>query len=164
MDDTNPASVIMFWLDIGPDWMATVGRLTWPNIEVISTGPHSMAHGSGLLSTDIWLRRRERDLAQILFVNMNTGGGGAVSDGLLTSCGAVRVDGGCLALRGRPAEGGFKPPAAALVEDRCGERRGKSRGSTPAGVSRRDERWSSWPLPSEASKCVRRHQNVRNEC
>ena len=80
-------------------------------------------------------------------------------DRLLTFGGAVRVDEGCMALRSRPAEGGSKPPTTALVEDRCGERCGKSRGSTLAGVSRRDERWSSGPLPSEASKSVRRHQN-----
>jgi len=42
-------------------------------------------------------------------------------------CGAVRRDGGCLALRSRPAGDGFKPPASALAEDRCGERRGKRR-------------------------------------
>jgi hypothetical protein len=30
-----------------------------------------------------------------------------------------------LALRSRPVGGGFKPPRAALAEDRCGERRGK---------------------------------------
>ncbi|GAA2655333.1 hypothetical protein Adu01nite_91120 [Paractinoplanes durhamensis] len=30
-----------------------------------------------------------------------------------------------LALRSRPAGGGFKPPRAALVDDRRGERRGK---------------------------------------
>jgi hypothetical protein len=71
----------------------------------------------------------------------------------------VRADGGCLALRSRPAEGGSKPPTTALVSDRCGERRGKSRDLIPAGASRRDERWSKRPLPPEASKCVRRHRN-----
>jgi len=36
----------------------------------------------------------------------------------LADCGAVRGDEGCMALRSRPAEGGFKPPATALAEDR----------------------------------------------
>jgi hypothetical protein len=34
-------------------------------------------------------------------------------------------DEGLLALRSRPAGGGFKPPSAALAEDCCGERDGK---------------------------------------
>lgn len=36
-------------------------------------------------------------------------------------------DEGFVALRSRPAEGGSKPPSAALAEDCCGERRGKRR-------------------------------------
>ena len=82
-----------------------------------------------------------------------------VDDGL-ADCGAVRGDEGCVALRSRPAEGGFKPPTTALAEDRCGERRGKSRGLIPAGVSWRDERWSQCGLcRPKRRKCVRRHQN-----
>ena len=81
-------------------------------------------------------------------------------DGGLADCGAVRADEGCMALRSRPAEGGFKPPATALAEDRCGERRRKSRDLIPAGVSRRDERWPRRGLcRPKRRKCVRRHQN-----
>lgn len=44
-----------------------------------------------------------------------------------------------LALRSRPAGGGFKPPGAALAEDRRGERPGK--GALGAlGGDREDER------------------------
>ena len=57
-------------------------------------------------------------------------------------CGAVRRDGGCQALRSRPAGDGFKPPASALAEDRCGERRGKRRDVITSGVDREDERWA----------------------
>ena len=81
-------------------------------------------------------------------------------DGGLADCGAVRADEGCMALRSRPAEGGFKPPATALAEDRCGERRRKSRDLIPAGVSRGDERWPRCGLcRPKRRKCVRRHQN-----
>ena len=38
---------------------------------------------------------------------------------------SYKGDGGYLALRSRPAGAGFKPPGAALVEDRCRERLGK---------------------------------------
>ena len=83
----------------------------------------------------------------------------------LADCGAVRVDEGCMALRSRPAEGGFKPPATALAEDRCGERRRKSRDLIPAGVSRRDERWPQCGLcRPKRRKCVRRHQNQGLGC
>ena len=86
-------------------------------------------------------------------------------DGGLADCGAVRVDEGCMALRSRPAEGGFKPPATALAEDRCGERRRKSRDLIPAGVSRRDERWPQCGLCRlKRRKCVRRHQNQGLGC
>ena len=47
-------------------------------------------------------------------------------DGSPVDVGAVETDGGGLALRRRPAEGGFKPPTAALTEDRCCERRGRT--------------------------------------
>jgi len=78
----------------------------------------------------------------------------------LTDCGAARVDGGCLALRSRPAEGGSKPPTTALVSDRCGERRGKSRDAIPAGASRRDERWPKYGLcRPKRRKQLRRHRN-----
>lgn len=80
--------------------------------------------------------------------------------GGLADCDAVRVDEGCMALRSRPAEGGFKPPATALAEDRCGERCRKSRDLIPAGVSRRDERWPQSGLcRPKRRKCIRRHQN-----
>jgi hypothetical protein len=36
-------------------------------------------------------------------------------------------DGGIMALRSLPAGAGFKPPRAALAEDRCRERRGRRR-------------------------------------
>jgi hypothetical protein len=86
-------------------------------------------------------------------------------DGGLADCGAARVDEGCVALRSRPAEGGFKPPTTALAEDRCGERRGKSRDVIPAGVSRRDERWlQSGLCRPKRRKCVRRHQNQGLGC
>src|SRR3954453_12383217 len=49
-------------------------------------------------------------------------------------------DGGCLALRSRLAEEGFKPPRGALAEDRRLERRGKRRGRTTSGMDREDER------------------------
>lgn len=78
----------------------------------------------------------------------------------LADRGAVRVDEGCLALRSRPAEGGSKPPTTALVSDRCGERRGKSRDMIPAGVSRRDERWPKHGLcRPKRRNAIRRHQN-----
>ena len=81
-------------------------------------------------------------------------------DGELIVCGAVRVDEGCMALRSRPAEGGFKPPTTALAEDRCGERRGKRRDWIPSGVSRRDERWPKVGLcRSKRRNLVRRHRN-----
>lgn len=86
-------------------------------------------------------------------------------DGGLADCGAVRVDGGCMALRSRPAEGGFKPPTTALAEDRCGERCGKSRDLILAGVSRGDERWPQCGLcRPKRRKCVRWHQNQGFGC
>jgi hypothetical protein len=88
-----------------------------------------------------------------------------LDDGGLAGCGAVRVDEGCMALRSRPAEGGSKPPTTALAEDRCGERRGKSRDLILAGVSRRDERWSQSGLcRPKRRNCVRRHQNQGLGC
>jgi len=78
----------------------------------------------------------------------------------LADRGAVRVDEGCLALRSRPAEGGFKPPTGALDEDCRAERCGKSRDRIPAGESRRDERWpQSGRCRLKRRKCIRRHQN-----
>jgi hypothetical protein len=87
-------------------------------------------------------------------------GGGRFRNDCSTFCGAVRVDEGCMALRSRPAEGGSKPPTTALAKDRCGERRGKSRDSIPAGVSRRDERRPKFgPCRLKRRKHLRRHQN-----
>src|SRR4030095_1927682 len=81
-------------------------------------------------------------------------------DGGLAHCGAVRADEGCMALRSRPAEGGFKPPTTALAEDRCGERCGKSRDWIPAGVGRRGERWSQYGLwRLKRRNLFRRHRN-----
>lgn len=75
-------------------------------------------------------------------VNMNVEGGVGLRDWVRrTDCGAVRRDGGCLALRSRPAGDGFKPPTSALAEDRCGERRGKRRDEIASGGDREDERW-----------------------
>ena len=88
-----------------------------------------------------------------------------MADGGLADRGATRVDEGCVALRSRPAEGGFKPPATALAEDRCGERGRKSRDLNPAGVSRRDERWPQCgPCRPKRRKCVRWHQNQGFGC
>jgi hypothetical protein len=64
-----------------------------------------------------------------------------------------------LDLRSRLAEGDFKPPRGALAEDRRLERRGKRRDLIASGAGREDERWAQSPLPSEASKLVRWHQN-----
>ena len=90
--------------------------------------------------------------APIALVNMNAGGG---CDGEPGDCGSLRGDGGCMALRRRPAGGVVKPPAGALAEDRGAERRGKSRGMIPAGEDQGDGRWPGiWPLPSEAPKGV----------
>ena len=46
-------------------------------------------------------------------------------------------DEGFVALRSRPAEGGFKPPHAALAEDRRGERCGKGAREASGGDLRR---------------------------
>ena len=75
-------------------------------------------------------------------VNMNVEGGSASSEvGLLAAvlCEEMEVvwPSGA-ALRG----GGFKPPASALAEDRCGERRGKRRDVITSGGDREDERWA----------------------
>ena len=75
---------------------------------------------------------------KVVFVNMYAGGG---CDGGPGDCGSLRGDGGCMALRRRPAGGVAKPPAGALAEDRGAERCGKSRDVIPAGVDRRDGRW-----------------------
>ena len=75
---------------------------------------------------------------RIVLVNMYAGGG---CDGGPGDCGSLRGDGGCMALRRRPAGGVAKPPAGALAEDRGAERCGKSRDVIPAGVDRRDGRW-----------------------
>ena len=49
-------------------------------------------------------------------------------------------DEGLSALRSRPAGGGFKPPTAALAEDRCGERSRKRRcESRQAGIRKASE-------------------------
>jgi len=63
--------------------------------------------------------------------------------------GAVRVDEG-LALRSRPVGGGFKPPRAALAEDRCGERRGKGARWRVSGGDRKDGAQSWWILAGVA--------------
>src|SRR5437899_11453468 len=47
---------------------------------------------------------------------------------------------GLVALRGRCAGGGRKPPRAAAVKSRGGERRGKSRAVSAAGVDHEGER------------------------
>ena len=75
-------------------------------------------------------------------VNMNAEDKPGLVRGRRVGCGAVRRDGGCLALRSRPAGDGFKPPASALAEDRCGERRGKRRDVITSGGDREDERWA----------------------
>ena len=75
---------------------------------------------------------------KVVFVNMNAGRG---CDGGPGDCGSLRGDGGCMALRRRPAGGVAKPPAGALAEDRGAERCGKSRDGIPAGVDRGDGRW-----------------------
>ena len=64
--------------------------------------------------------------------------------------------GGLVALRSRPAGDGCKPPRAAAVKSRGGERRGKSRAVSAAGVSREGERKRS---TDDVSKEHRRHQN-----
>ena len=72
-------------------------------------------------------------------VNMNAEDKPGLVRARCVGCGAVRRDGGCLALRSRPAGDGFKPPASALAEDRCGERRGERRDVIASGVDREDE-------------------------
>src|SRR5205814_4290414 len=57
-------------------------------------------------------------------------------DGSSVDVGAAKTDGGCLALRRRPAEGGAKPPTAALTEDRCCERLGERRARPRSGRAR----------------------------
>jgi hypothetical protein len=47
---------------------------------------------------------------------------------------------GLVVLRGRPAGGGRKPPRVAAVKSRGGERRGKSRAVSAAGVDQEGER------------------------
>src|SRR5919197_6011421 len=64
-------------------------------------------------------------------------------------------DGG-LALRSRPAGGGFKPPRAASVKSRGGERRGKVAPVSAAGVSQEGERKQ---ITDDVSKEIRWHQN-----
>src|SRR5450755_82381 len=64
--------------------------------------------------------------------------------------------GGLVALRSRPAGEGCKPPRAAAVKSRGGERRGKSRAVSAAGVSREGERKRS---TDDVSKEHRWHQN-----
>ena len=64
-------------------------------------------------------------------------------------------DGG-LALRSRPAGGGFKPPRAASVKSRGGERRGKVAPVSAAGVSQEGERKQT---TDDVSKEIRWHQN-----
>jgi hypothetical protein len=56
-----------------------------------------------------------------------------IGDGGAGPCGPVD-------LRGRPAGGGRKPPRAAAVKSRGGERRGKSRAISAAGVGQEGER------------------------
>jgi hypothetical protein len=80
-------------------------------------------------------------------------------DGGLADCGAVRVDGGCLALRSRLAGGGSKPPRGALAEDRRPERRGKRRDWIASGVDRKDERWAQALCRLRCRKQFRWHQN-----
>src|SRR5919198_593501 len=64
-------------------------------------------------------------------------------------------DGG-LALRSRPAGGGFKPPRAASVKSRGGERRGKVAPVSAAGVSQEGERKQT---TDDVSKEIGWHQN-----
>ena len=62
-----------------------------------------------------------------------------------------------LALRSHPAEGGFKPPPAALAEDRRGERGGKGARVRVSGGDREDERKR---IAAEVSLGILRwHQN-----
>jgi len=48
-----------------------------------------------------------------------------------------------LALRRRPAVGGVKPPRAALVEDRRGERPGKRRWQASGGDREGEREWTA---------------------
>ena len=64
--------------------------------------------------------------------------------------------GGLVALRGRRAGGGRKPPRAAAVKSRGGERRGRSRAVSAAGVDHEGERKRT---TDDASKDERRHRN-----
>jgi hypothetical protein len=63
---------------------------------------------------------------------------------------------GLVALRGRCAGGGRKPPRAAAVKSRGGERRGKSRAVSAAGVDHEGERKRT---AEEASKGNGWHRN-----
>jgi hypothetical protein len=62
-------------------------------------------------------------------------------------------DGGCLALWNRPAGGGSKPPCAALVEDRRGERQGEGAAVIASGVGREDERWTRVLCRGRVERC-----------
>ena len=64
--------------------------------------------------------------------------------------------GGLVALRGRCAGGGRKPPRAAAVKSRGGERRGRSRAVSAAGVDHEGERKRT---AEEASKGNGWHRN-----
>ena len=58
-----------------------------------------------------------------------------------------------VALRGRPAGGGFKSPRGALAKDCRAERRGKGAAVIASDVDREDERWVQvCPLPLKRRK------------
>ena len=59
-------------------------------------------------------------------------------------------------LRSRPSGAGSKPPQAATVKSRGGERCGKRRDLIPSGVSQRDERKQT---ADDVSKAYRRCRN-----
>jgi len=65
------------------------------------------------------------------------------------------------ALRCRLAGGGSKPPRAAPVKSRGGERRGKDAAKTASGADREGE-WNRTLV--EASKCLRWCQNQEKVC
>ena len=64
-----------------------------------------------------------------------------------------RGDGGLVALQGRPAEAGSKPPRGALAEDRGLERRGKRRGIGSCQV------WTGKMCDGRESSVVRSVEN-----
>ena len=66
-----------------------------------------------------------------------------------------------MALRSLPAGAGFKPPRAALAEDRCRKHRGKSRACWTRQV--RIEKASTSEPPFRRRKQLRRHQNQRTQ-